>query len=207
MPTPSALVYLFGDMFSHKAVTHGLLLPWRKARVDERNLAVTMFAAEFVVLTEERRISLEIPRITECAGVQLYVFDELDLFSCCGLERELLVSASRIPVGARDRMNIREIVKRVLQRDCFDPWTVPFSIAQAELVQEGYFEGVHEHGLTALLGERYKPVFERIAPLENEASALGLRLESFRERKPLEYETIRDEICQGINSRQECGDL
>jgi hypothetical protein len=207
MPSASALIYLFGDLFAQKAVIQGVSLPWRNAKVNEHHLAIIMFVAEFVVLSEKEQICLQFSRPGQSSPESLHATFLSVPPSVQGLEREILCSASVGKCGDDDQEDIRAIVWRALKKDSLNPWTVPSEFALEELVQGGYLTPPDHHVPVLSLGNRHRPILEKISSLECQARELKAQLDSFRDREPLNYSLLWDNVCRGFYARQECGDL
>lgn len=203
----SALVYLFGDLFSHPSLIRGISLPWRRARVDEEYLAVTMFVAEFMELMEGGQLSIK-PRdrgalLTEALNVSCVEPAE----NIKGLARRIIDNVSTTPSVSRVQNNISRIVSCVLGKDCLDPWTIASEIVRQELVEQAYLEAGKRSLVPGSSAAMLLASGAQLSVLEGEAKRLRDRLDSFQERDPKFYATLWTQVCRGVYSRQECADL
>ncbi len=189
MPSASAMVYLFGDLFAEQDGLSGSEQE-RKFHTKEEGLAAAMFVVEFVTLMELHHIRLQSARTKRMGWL---VTDRVHATllqappHAAGLEQRILVYLG----NGYDR-DIKEIVWRVLEHDSPNPWSATRVIVEQELVEAGYLSS--------------ETRVDRVALLEREAKELKARLAAVQQRGPELYSILWKHVEEGLRSRKESAD-
>lgn len=202
-PSPSGVVYLFGDRFAgrDKLLSAGEKLPCSDVKVQKRELAQEMFRAAFASLAQGGQLSLALGQKKTLLFKSSAVFVTLnrrEALELGGLEAGIL----RALTGDPKRDSVEEVVGRAIGEESIDPWGAAIDQARGHLLQLGYFVEEERGGLGRLVpGRKLLPQCERIAALQGHVPTVQALLAGLSSRDPALNKQLGDDIKKGITSR------
>ena len=204
--SPSALAYLYGDKLDNLFAGRSRLpinetLPCREVKVRRKDLAVAILVAAFADLVRKGHLRLSVQikgRIIKSKSVLATVVGT-PVGGFAGLEGQLLGNLRR---NSNDD-DVPSVVARLWRSKVDDPFNEVIQMAQACLLQQGYFVEEQRQGLGRLLGKKLVPQCDKISALQTQAGALYDMVAAFHSGQPEVYAQLWNDVAKGIASRQE----
>ena len=207
-PSPSCIVYLFGDQFAglDKPLTPGEKLPCGDVKVQKRELAQEMLRAAFAHLEREGSIGLVLGQKKALIFKSEAVFVTLERRDAAvgGIEGGIVEAVT----GDSQRDSLDEVVRRLIGEECIDPWSAVIEQAKKHLLSIGYFAEEERSGLTKLIpGKALTPICERVAQLRVHVPAIQALLRDLATRDPALNSRLGEDVKKGITSCYQTRDI
>ena len=204
-PTPSDIVYLFGDRFAprEKLLSPSESVPCGTAKVQRRELAHEMLHAAFAHLRHTGSIGLSLgQRKTLILRSEAVLVTPLNTGAHIGgLEQAILESLT----GDAGKNYADEVVGRAIGEERIDPWAAVIDAGKEHLRSLGYLVEEERSGLGKLIpGRTYAPTCEKIAALQVQIPAVQALL---RELEPPLANRLREDIKKGVTSRYQTREI
>lgn len=203
---PSALAYLFGDLFEDvfaekTRLASGVKIPCREKKVKKPDLTTLMLTAAFVHLAEKGFLKLT-------TGKKGLILKSTTVFAVLSPGR----SAQKFDhfegavitniTGTEKKDDVGSIVQRLLERSTRDPRAQLIQETHKYLLGQGYFTKEERGGIAKILGKKTAPQCEKIVKLEKEAQQLRETMAAFQSTQPEIYKLLWKGVASGIRSRE-----
>ncbi len=207
MPTPSDIVYLFGDQFAprDKPLFPSEKVPCGDAKVQKRELAQEMIRAAFAQLERDGSIGLSLgQRKTLIFRSEAVIVTKRGDAAGGGIERGILDAVT----GDAKKDHVDEVVGRLIGEERIDPWGAVIDQAKEHLLSLGYLAEGERSGLGKLIhGRTLTPLCDRIVTLRVHVPAIQALLGDLERRDPALNRRLGEDIKKGITSRYQTRDI
>jgi len=203
VPSPSGLVYLFGDRFAgrDKLLAVGEKLPCSEVKVQKKDLVQAMFRGAFASLAQDGCLSLSLGQkkiLLFKASAVFVTINRREARESGGLEAGIL----EVLTGDPRRDSVEEGVGRAIGEESVDPWGAVIDQTREHLLRLGYFVEEERSGLGRLVpGRKLLPQCERIMALQGNVPTVLALLEGLSSRDPTLNKQLGEDTKKGITSR------